>query len=266
MSQCLEIFSSQPPPVAALCHFPPSGLVGRGATAWRRTHLAAVTRRVLTSWLLLFGSLVAAAAGPAVTGIDVSRHGGAVDWEQVAEQGHAFAFIKSTEGVDLEDTSFRENWRGAAAAGLARGAYHFYVTEDDPVEQAAFFLDTVDHVGGDLVPVVDVERVGHGTRPGWQLGLRSFLEVVERELGTKPLIYTSPHFWDEEFGAAFGKQFSDFPLWVAEYEVDAPLVPEGFGCWLLWQFAGDVQVPGVEVSADVSRLHPGCELPRVPER
>ena len=43
------------------------------------------------------------------------------------------------------DSRFHENWTGAQAAGLARGAYHVYVTEGDPVEQAAFFLETVDH-------------------------------------------------------------------------------------------------------------------------
>ena len=189
-------------------------------------------------------------------GIDVSHHSGDVDWPTVAAAGYEFAYVKATEGVDDTDPRFEEHWKALKAHGIVRGAYHFYVTEDDPERQAKFFLSTVDHEDGDLVPVVDIELIGNGTTPGIADRLRRFLEIVESELGVRPMVYTMPNFWNENFGAGF----ETYPLWVAEYEVDAPRLPEGWTDWHLWQYRGDATIAGVEKNADVSRLHPGTSL------
>jgi lysozyme len=185
------------------------------------------------------------------TGIDVSHHSGAVDWSQVNSGGYSFAYVKATEGVDLVDERFDEHWSALKDAGLARGAYHFYVTEDDPEEQAHFFLDKVHHEVGDLAPVVDIEVLGHATSKGLADRLRRFLEIVEAELGVKPIIYTSPNFWNEHVGTGFG----EYPLWVAEYGVDEPRLPDGWERWSMWQWAGDQTIAGVEKGADVSRFN-----------
>jgi lysozyme len=137
-------------------------------------------------------------------GVDVSMHSGAVDWQAVAGAGHHYAYLKATEGVDLKDSAFDEHWRRAKEAGLVRGAYHFYVTEDDPEEQAQFFIRNVELQPGDLIPAVDVEVLGHGTEPGLPNRLRRFLEILEAHYGVKPLLYTSPNFWDQHMAHDFG--------------------------------------------------------------
>jgi lysozyme len=197
-------------------------------------------------------------------GIDVSHHSGAIDWAAVAKEGYVFAYLKATEGVDDPDPTFGQHWQAAAEHGLHRGAYHFYVTEDDPVEQAHFFLSNVEHRPGDLAPVVDVETLGHGTVGDISTRLHRFLDIVEQEVGVAPIIYTSPKFWN----AHLDDSFSRYPLWIAEYDVDEPAIPGGWGAWTIWQFDGDVAVPGVEKGADRSRLHPQADLAalRVPER
>jgi lysozyme len=189
-------------------------------------------------------------------GIDVSHHSGTVDWAAVAAGGYAFAFVKATEGIDALDPTFAGHWRALADHGLHRGAYHFYVTEDDPEQQARFFLSQVDHQPGDLAPVVDVELIGHGTVGDVAPRLRRFLEIVEQEVGVPPIIYTSPNFWNAHLGTGFER----YPLWIAEYEVEEPTLPEGWGSWTIWQFEGDADVPGVEKGADRSRVHPAADL------
>lgn len=184
-------------------------------------------------------------------GIDVSSHSGTVEWPQVAEAGHTYAFVKASEGMDLEDPAFDEHWRAMKLAGVVRGAYHFYVTEDDPEAQAKLFIDTVTLEPGDLAPVVDVELLGHGTEPGLAGRLRTFLERLEAHYGIRPIIYTAPNFWDLHLTDDFG----DYPLWVAEYGVDEPRLPKGWERWHLWQFEGDTTVSGVEKSADRSHLN-----------
>jgi len=184
-------------------------------------------------------------------GLDVSSHSGAVDWVRLAGAGHTFAFVKATEGVDLEDPAFDAHWRAMKESGLVRGAYHFYVTEDDPREQAEFFIRNVALDPGDLAPVVDVELIGHGTAPGLADRLKVWLEVVEGHYGVKPIIYTAPKFWDAHLSGEFG----EYPLWVAEYEVDEPTLPTGWSEWHLWQWKGDAEIAGVEKGADLSRVN-----------
>ena len=184
-------------------------------------------------------------------GIDLSGHSGSVDWAAVAAEGHTFAFVKATEGDDLEDPAFDLHWPAMKTAGLVRGAYHFYVTEDDPEVQARFFLATAALEPGDLAPVVDVELIGHGTQPGLADRLRTFLAIVEQRYGVKPIIYTSPNFWDANLDDRFG----DHPLWVAEYGVAEPRLPVGWDAWHLWQFDEDAAVAGVEEPVDRSHVN-----------
>ena len=183
-------------------------------------------------------------------GIDLSSHSGTVDWASVARAGYSFAFVKATEGMDLADPSFKTHWSRIKDAGLVRGAYHFYVTEDDPDKQAQFFIDTVTLEPGDLAPVVDIELIGHATQPGLTERLRRMLDRLEQHYGIKPLIYTSPTFWNSHLDDTFG----EYPLWIAEYQVDEPRIPVGWSRWSLWQFQGDAAVDGVESSADLSRV------------
>ncbi len=185
-------------------------------------------------------------------GLDVSSYSGAIDWPAVRAAGAGFAIARATEGMDLADSSFDTYWPAMKEAGLVRGAYHFYVTEDDPEIQAQFFIDNVTLEPGDLAPVVDIEVIGHDTQPGVADRLRTWLEIVEKHYGIRPIIYTSPNFWNENLDDTFG----DYPLWEAEYEVEAPTLPRGWQTWTLWQWKGDAEYAGVEKNADLDRANP----------
>ncbi|RUW87997.1 muramidase, partial [Mesorhizobium sp. M8A.F.Ca.ET.059.01.1.1] len=96
----------------------------------------------------------------AVHGVDVSRWQGDVNWEKLRAQGANFAYIKATDGGDHLDPMFMKNWRGAQAAGLKRGAYHFFYWCRTAGEQADWFIRNVPKVDGALPPVIDVEWNG----------------------------------------------------------------------------------------------------------
>jgi lysozyme len=210
---------------------------------------------VHTRKIALVASLAAAVAGAEV-GLDVSHHSGEIDWETVARQEVAFVYVKASEGIDAADPLFDDHWQRLGELGMPRGAYHFYVTEDDPDAQADLFLSRWRPAPGDLPPVVDVELIGHGTVGPIAPGLRRFLDRVEAAAGVVPILYTSPRFADAHLGPEFGR----YPLWVAEYEVDAPTLPAAWKEWLLWQFEGDATVAGIEKTADRSRLHESASL------
>ncbi|MEW8626099.1 MAG: GH25 family lysozyme [Candidatus Thiodiazotropha sp.] len=185
-------------------------------------------------------------------GIDVSKFSGRVDWPSLVKQGYSFAFTKATEGVDLKDSAFEDNWKAMKQAGIVRGAYHFYVTEDDPRQQAQFFIDTVKLEAGDLAPVVDVELVGHHTQPGLADRLKVWLDLIEQHYRIRPIIYTNAKFWNKHFN----KDFGDYPLWIAEYDVNSPTLPNGWTNWHFWQWRSDADLAGVEKEADLNRINP----------
>ncbi|TAE47696.1 MAG: hydrolase, partial [Oscillatoriales cyanobacterium] len=64
-----------------------------------------------------------------IRGIDVSDYQPNVNWQAVAKGGILFAFVKSTEGATLVSQTFARNWGGIKAAGIQRGAYHFFRPE-----------------------------------------------------------------------------------------------------------------------------------------
>ena len=199
-----------------------------------------------------------AIAPVAGTGIDVSRYSGAVDWKVVRAQGHVYGFVKATEGQTLKDPDFETHWPAMKQAGILRGAYHFYVTRDDPAAQAAFFISTASLEPGDLAPVLDVETLSAGAPPGNLLqGIQTWLDLIEAQYGAKPILYTSPGFANANLRGRFGA----YPLWIAEYGVAQPRAAQGWPAWHLWQFRENAPVPGVQKSADLNRANPaGVDL------
>ncbi len=177
-------------------------------------------------------------------GIDVSHYQGDVDWQAVRAAGMEFAFAKATQGTGYVDPRFSRNWQAMKAAGLRRGAYHFFEAGDDPTAQADHFVATVGTLGpDDLAPVVDVERGGGIPSAA---SVQAWLDPVEQATGRKPIIYVSPSFANDHLGSGFGA----YPLWVADWNVAQPQLPHGWSTWTFWQYADKGAVAGIEVDHD----------------
>jgi len=183
-----------------------------------------------------------------LTGIDVSHYQGHVDWQAVSAAGCAFAFAKATEGTGVTDPYFAANWAGMKAAGLARGAYHFFRPAEDAKQQAAHFLSTVQLAPGDLPPVLDVETNDGVANSAIVSGVQLWLEAVEPVAGVTPIIYTAASFWN----AHLNDQFGAYPLWIAHY-TNAPApspLPAGWADWAFWQYSQSLHIGGVNGAAD----------------
>lgn len=184
--------------------------------------------------------------GPAgVRGLDVSHYQGTVNWSLVAQAGMAFAFIKATEGTSNVDSQLQVNWSGAKAAGLLRGAYHFYEPDDDPYQQAQHFLSTVQLEPGDLPPVLDVEAPGSFS--AIISGIQTWLSAVQQATGRTPIVYTNPTYWNQLGTSDFGH----YPLWIAEYGVSTPKIPAGWSAWTFWQYSESGSVSGIQGAVDL---------------
>jgi len=175
-----------------------------------------------------------------LSGIDVSYYQGDVDWQSVKAAGVTFAFARATYGTSKVDPQFSTYWPAIKAAGIIRGAYHFYVSANDPAAQANLFLSTVGSLdANDLPPVLDVESDSGTTN--LVSGVQTWLDTVEQKLGRTPIIYTGPSFWNEYMTSGFG----NYPLWVAEYGVSAPKQTNGWSTWAFWQYSESGSVAGI---------------------
>ncbi|MEQ1718317.1 MAG: GH25 family lysozyme [Hyphomicrobium sp.] len=214
----------------------------------RALSLAAVGAAVIALLFVGYPYLEFARFGYAVSGIDVSHHQGRIDWPRVAKSGVAFAYIKETEGGDFLDDRFTENWRGAAAAGIPRGAYHFFRQCRPGDVQAQNFIARVPKVSGALPPVVDVEDMDPCPVTNATLDpvaeITVFLDTLERHYGCRPLIYTTLQYHT----AYLANLLRGERYWLRSIHV-----PPFYGSsgWVLWQYhhrgrragiAGDVDL------------------------
>jgi lysozyme len=185
-------------------------------------------------------------------GIDVSHFQGNVDWKKVAASGISFAFVKATQGAHFTDPKFKENWAGTRAAGVLRGAYHFLDPSVDGKKQAAHFLATAKLGTGDLLPAVDVEKIGAGGAVELRNNLMAFLAEVHKVSGHHAIIYISPAFWNEHIAAGTKAPWKN-PLWVAEYGVSKPRTIDGLPSWSIWQHSRKGSVSGIEGKVDLDK-------------
>lgn len=73
---------------------------------------------------------------------------GKIDWNQVKNSDVKFAILRSSFGSpdpSQVDNQFENNYKGAKAAGIPVGAYHYgyAVSEAEARQEAKFFLDTI---------------------------------------------------------------------------------------------------------------------------
>lgn len=189
----------------------------------------------------------------AVHGVDVSRWQGDIDWVKLREQGANFAYIKATDGGDHVDPMFRRNWKGAAEAGLARGAYHFFYWCRTAGEQADWFIRNVPKVRGALPPVIDVEWNHQSSckrRPSRATVLEKmqvFMDKLEAHYGQRPIIYTAPDFYADNLRGAF----PNHPFWLRSVARHPSKVYPGRD-WLFWQYSGSGLSHGVRGRIDLN--------------
>ena len=186
-----------------------------------------------------------------VHGIDISHYQGEIDWPQLLQSRLTdfpieFIFMKATEGGDLADDAFVQNFTDAGNHGFIRGAYHFFSPKTDPLKQADFFIRTVKLAPGDLPPVLDVEVTGKKTTKELQQSIKRWLDRVEAHYGVKPILYTSYKFKTRYLNDSI---FDTYPYWIAHYYVDSVKYE---GKWHFWQHTDVGSVPGIGEDVDLN--------------
>ncbi len=167
--------------------------------------------------ILLLLSLLCLSAFAEVKGIDVSHHQGKIDWRAIYKQEIRFAYIKASEGVKSRDPRFKENVKGAQAAGIKVGAYHYYNLCRDAGMQAQNFIEALKDEKKLLIPAVDLEFVGNcERRPPLEIfrrELQEALQLIENHFGKPPILYTTDEFFLKYLDNTV---FQKYALWIRD--------------------------------------------------
>jgi lysozyme len=186
-------------------------------------------------------------SGATITGVDISEYQPDSTFTQVAQSGRKFSFVKATEGQDVTNKDFSKDWPDAKAAGMVRGAYHYFIASDDPTQQADFFLSTMGQLeSSDLPPMLDWEVSSGVDATTVVARAMIWLERVEASTGKTPIIYTGPAYWHTLKNTA---GFERYPLFIAETNVTCPDVPAPWKNWTFWQHAVG-KTPGIVENSD----------------
>jgi lysozyme len=182
-------------------------------------------------------------ADPLNVVVDLSHYNGDPDLAAAKAAGTLGVIHKATQGTSFVDPMYHTNRGKAQQAELLWGAYHFG-TGGDGVEQADFFLNTVQPGAQDLL-VLDFEANPQG--PSMTLEeARAFVTHIRQALGHYPGLYAGAYL-KELLGTNTDPILAQCWFWLAQYGPTA-VVPPNWPVWTMWQYTdGGAGLPPYEV-------------------
>jgi lysozyme len=101
----------------------------------------------------------------------------------------------------------------------------------------------------DIIPMVDVEKLGQWTRQELIDSLSLFMDMLTEHYGIQPMIYSQMSFYNDNLSPYFNK----YPLYIARYSFRQPKIKWN-GHYVLWQYTEKGVVPGVSSHVDLCRF------------
>lgn len=194
-----------------------------------------------------------------IYGIDISHHNGAINFNKINWEIIKFVFCKASQGKTFKDNMLHSYFSELKRLNIFRGVYHFMTFKDvSASNQVNNFLNCgVDFSEkGVLPPVLDLEWQQSPALNNYIMQNKStciqkakdWLTKVEAATGRIPIIYTANSFWRDYFAAS--ADFSRYPLWLASYNRNSPVIPTGWTDYKIWQFTEGGTIEGLVGNVD----------------
>lgn len=192
-------------------------------------------------------------------GIDVSKHQGVIDWQQVAADGVEFAFLRVgirgyETGLMVLDEQFENNVKGATTNGIKVGVYFFSqaTTEEEALEEANFVLEQIAPYNIACPVVIDVEKVSSSKARMNQISteqrtanVKTFCDTIAAA-GYTPMIYHNM-----EMATMFldMTQLEDYQKWFAYYNDQDFYYPYAYD---VLQYSDKGRISGISEEVDLN--------------
>ncbi|MCF8298060.1 MAG: glycoside hydrolase family 25 protein [Saprospiraceae bacterium] len=184
-------------------------------------------------------------------GIDISQYQGIINWQQVDsiddKVSISFVIIRATIGSKKRDKYLTYNWRESLNKGFIHGVYHYYRPDENSIKQAENFIKNVKLKKGDLPPILDIESLSSiQSTEKLKLGIKRWLDKVEKHYNVKPIIYTGDSFYESYLN---NEEFNKYTFWIANYNNIKQ--PEKNN-WKIWQFSEKGKIAGISEFVDLN--------------
>lgn len=183
--------------------------------------------------------------------IDLSKWNGAVDFIKVKASGIDGVIIRTGYGVKSPkqvDNRFEQYYKGAKAAGLYVGAYHYCYAKDavNAAKEAEFMLELIKGKCFELPIYGDFEEQGKLSKTVCTEMVKAFCNKLEAS-GAWAGVYSYDTFFKDKLTADIPKRYT---CWVARVENIFPkCVPaESVG---IWQYSWKGSVNGIKGNVDM---------------
>lgn len=191
-------------------------------------------------------------------GIDVSGWQGNINYAEVKNSGIEIVYMKASEGSYFVDPYFNQNYENAKANNLKVGFYHYVTARsvEEAIEEARFFVSTISGKTPDCRLAMDFESFGNlSPEEITQIGL-AFMRTVENLSGKEMVIYSDT----SNASYRFYGELTNYPLWVAQYEVSQPTPNGNWNTWVGWQYTDAGEIPGIRGYVDRDQFTDGILL------
>ncbi|MBR3154368.1 MAG: S-layer homology domain-containing protein [Lachnospiraceae bacterium] len=189
-------------------------------------------------------------SGVTYQGIDVSKHQGYIDWQQVKNAGIDFAIIRCGYGrntASQDDVRWEYNAKSCESLGIPYGVY-LYSHADNTSEidgEVQHVLRLLKGHKPTLPVYIDIEENRQFALGGAVLSgfAERFCSQIKKA-GYKSGLYTSTSHWNAYFGA-----FAELPSyyhWVAQYNTSCTYS----GRYETWQYSNTGRVSGISGNVD----------------
>lgn len=185
-------------------------------------------------------------------GIDVSGWQGNINYAEVKNSGIEIVYMKSSEGTSFVDPYFNQNYTNAKANRLKVGFYHYLIarSNEEAIEEARFFVSVISGKEPDCRLAMDFESFGNlSVEEINQIGI-TFVRTVENLSGKEVIIYSNTN----DARNVFSGELTNYPLWVAQYEVEQPTPNGKWSTWAGWQYTDAGEVAGIRGHVDRNKF------------
>lgn len=205
-----------------------------------------ITALILACSLALVPAMSSQAVGKSIaTGIDVSKHNGAINWGSVASSGISYAFIKAGSTYSGIDPYFDANMRDAQAAGIKTGVYLYSYANsvEEAANEANLLVGWLSNYTVNYPVVYDVENSNHKNLSNEQLQamVNTFCSIVSAA-GYYPMVYSYRNFFLTKLGGV------GYDKWVADYSGSCQY--NNNTCF--WQSSSHGSIAGVPTRVDIN--------------
>ncbi len=182
-----------------------------------------------------------------ISGIDVSKWQGNIDWSKVKNDGVAFAMLRSSYGSSSLDPKFEINYKGAKNNGIAVGVYHYShaTTVAAAQTEVDFLISTLEGKQFEYPICLDLEdkaQMALDKKLIADIALVYFNTLTEA--GYYPMLYSSRGWFT---GRLYDTSLDVFDRWVAQWSSVLTYTGE----LAIWQYSDKGSVSGISGNVDL---------------